>query len=175
MQERYKATQRWLHWLVVLLVAVQAVFGLWMAEFEPKDDATKYLLCDIHQNSGFTLLLLMLVRLGWRMTHRTPPLPPGLPEPLRWVARLNHAAFYLLLLALPVLGVLATTAWGFPFSYLGLAEVPVPVGHDEALAPRLSWLHDNGAFLLLALVVLHVGAACWHQWVRKDGTLEKML
>ncbi len=175
MQERYTATARWLHWLTVALVLVQAVLGFWMARFEPAEEALKYRLYAWHENSGFTLLLVVLLRLGWRLRHRPSGLPAGLAPPLRWAARGTHAALYALLLGLPLLGVWASTAWGFPFHYLGRVEVASPFGKNEGLAPVLSWLHDHGAWLLLALVALHAAAACWHQWVRRDGTLRKML
>jgi cytochrome b561 len=175
MQERYTATARWLHWLTVVLMVMQAVFGIWIAEFAPKDDKLKFLLYDIHENSGFTLLLLVLFRLYWRATHPAPPLPAGLSPLLRLAAHANHAVLYALLVALPLVGVAATAAWGFPFRYLGLIPIPSPFGKDEALAPTLSAIHDNGAFVLLAAIAVHIAAALWHQWVRKDGTLDKML
>jgi cytochrome b561 len=175
MQERYTATARALHWLIALLVLVQISLGVWITAFEPADEAFKYLLYDIHENTGFTVLLLMLFRLGWRLTHPVPPPPMDLPEGLKLAARANHAAFYVLLIAQPVVGFLATNAWGFPFRYLKLILIPSPIGRDEALAPVLSSIHFGLAITLVVLVVLHASAALWHQFVRRDGTLDKML
>lgn len=172
---RYTATARVLHWLTVALVLLQVVLGVWMTAFEPKDEALKYRLYDIHENSGFILFWLTLFRLGWRATHTPPPLPADLAPLLKAAAGASHAMLYLLLLWQGVFGFLATNAWGFPFRFLGVLPIPSPVGKDEALAPVFSALHEGGAWALLALVALHASAACWHQWVRRDGTLEKML
>jgi cytochrome b561 len=175
MPERYTATERALHWLVALLVLVQVVLGVWITAFEPKDQGFKFLLYDIHENTGFTILLLMLFRLGWRLTHPWLPLPADLPPALKLAARANHTAFYVLLIAQPIVGFLATNAWGFPFRYLKLIPIPSPVGRSEALAPTLSAIHAGIAWALVALVAMHVSAALWHQFVRRDGTLGKML
>ena len=175
MQGRYTATARALHWLTALLVLALVVLGIWITAFEPKDEAFKYRLYDIHENLGFTLLLLTLARLAWRATHAPPPLPADLPTPLRWAARATHAALYVLLLVQPLVGVLATTAWGFPFKWLGLLTIPSPLGKNEALAPVLSGIHFWSALLLVALVALHAGAALWHHFIRRDDTLRKML
>ena len=175
MQARYTATARGLHWLTAALVLVLVVLGTWMTVFEPKDEAFKYQLYDWHESIGFTLLLLTLLRLGWRATHPAPPLPEDLPGPLKLAAHGTHAALYALLLAQPVVGFLATNAWGFPFKWWGVVPIPSPIGQNEALAPVLSAIHWWLALLMVALILLHAGAALWHQFVRRDGTLEKML
>jgi cytochrome b561 len=175
MPERYTTIARVLHWLTALLVLVQVVLGVWMTAFEPAKAANKFLLYDIHENIGFTLLLITLGRLAWRLTHPVPPLPTDLPAGLRLAARANHAAFYLLLIVQPITGFLATNAWGFPFAYLKLIPIPSPIGRHETLAPVLSAIHDSGALVFVVLVVLHASAALWHQFIRRDGTLSKML
>ncbi len=175
MQARYTATARGLHWLTAALVVVMVVLGTWMTVFEPKDEAFKYQLYDWHESTGFTLLLLTLLRLGWRATHPAPPLPADLAPQLRIVARANHAALYTLLVVQPIVGFLATNAWGFPFTWWGVVPIPSPIGQNEALAPVLSGIHWWGALLLVLLVTLHAVAALWHHVVRQDGTLAKMV
>ncbi len=174
MPRRYTATARGLHWLTVLLVLALVGLGTWITAFEPKEEAFKYRLYNLHESLGFTLLLLTLLRLAWRAAHPPPPLPQDLPRPLHHAAHGTHAALYLLLVQ-PVAGFLATNAWGFPFKWWGLVAIPSPIGKDEALAPLLSAVHFWAALLLVALVALHAGAALWHHFVRRDDTLRKML
>ena len=50
-----------------------------------------------------------------------------------------------LLVLMPVIGFLATNAWGFPLTVFGVLPLPVPFGKDEELAKLLSFLHWCGA------------------------------
>ena len=175
MTARYTPTARWLHWLTLAVLLAVAVLGTWITGFEPADEALKLRLYALHESLGFTLLPLTLLRLAWRAGHPPPPLPEGLAPPQRLAAQATHLALYLLLLGQPLVGLLATNAWGFPFSWFGLLPIPSPVGKDEALAPLLSTLHWYGALALGGLVALHLAAALWHQLVRRDGLLRRML
>ncbi len=175
MPMRYTATARVLQWLTALLVLAIAVLGVWMTQFEPADMAFKLRLYALHENLGFTVLVLTLARLGWRARHPVPPLPPGMPPVLEWAAWTTHGALYGLLLIQPVVGLLASNAWGFPVVWWGLVPLPSPVGEDAALAPVLSALHLRLALALGALVAMHAGAAMWHQFVRRDGLLKRMI
>jgi cytochrome b561 len=175
MQARYTAAARGLHWLSAALVLVLVILGVWMTTFEPKDEAFKYQLYDWHESTGFTLLLLTLLRLAWRAAHPAPALPADLPANLRVAAHGNHAALYVLLVVQPIVGFLATNAWGFPFKWWGVVPIPSPIGQNEALAPVLSAIHWWCAMLLILLLAVHISAALWHHFVRRDGTLHKML
>ncbi len=172
---RYTGVARLLHWLTVALVLPAIILGIWIGFFEPKNEALKFRLYNIHESTGITILLVTLLRLGWRAGHPPPPLPADLPAPLRFAARANHAGLYLLLLTMPVVGFLATNAWGFPVTWWGLIPLPDPIGRHETLAPVFSAIHFWLALTLLAMVALHVAAALWHQFIRRDGTLERML
>ncbi|MCI0754183.1 cytochrome b [Teichococcus vastitatis] len=172
---RYTRTARWLHWITVAAVLSLAVLGLWIGRFEPADEAFKLRLYNIHESLGLTLLLLTLARLAWRRRHPPPPVHPPLPPVLHGVAFANHAALYALLIAQPVVGFLATNAWGFPLVAWGVIPVPSPIGRSEAWAPVLSAWHEMLALALVLLVALHASAALWHHFGRRDDTLRRML
>lgn len=171
---RYGATSRTFHWLTVALVLTAAGLGLWIAHAEPAE-ALKLRLYNLHESTGVTIWLVTLARLAWRLGHPPPPLPADLPNGLKVAARLNHTAFYLWLLVMPVLGFVATNAWGFPLTWFGLVPLPDPVGKNIPLAETLTFIHRLMAWSLVGLISLHVSAALWHQFVRQDGTLRKML
>lgn len=171
---RYDAVSRALHWLTALLVLGIAALGLVLGHAAPADEPTKFALYNIHESVGLTVLALTLLRLAWRAGHPAPPLPAGMPAPLRLLARANHAAFYALLLAMPVVGFLATNAWGFPVRLYGLVPLPDPVGRNPPLAETLSAIHAVAGWTLLGLIALHVAGALWHGLVRRDGTLRRM-
>jgi cytochrome b561 len=111
---RYDATSRLLHWATVALVLAAAGLGLWIAHARPEEEAFKLRLYTLHESIGATIGLATLVRLAWRLGHPPPPLPADMPGALKAAARINHAAFYLWLLTMPVVGFVATNAGGSP-------------------------------------------------------------
>jgi len=172
---RYTATARWLHWVTAAALLVVAGLGLWLGWAPPQEEALKLRIYNIHESIGLTLLPVTLLRLAWRWRHPPPP-GPAQPRALEWAAGLNHAALYALLLAMPVVGLLATNAWGFPLRWFGLLPIPSPIGTDTALAPALTALHGWMALALGLLVLAHAGAALlWHGLLRRDGVLRRML
>lgn len=172
---RYTRIARLLHWATVLALLLVGSLGLWIGWAAPADEAFKLRLYNLHESLGLTILPVTLLRLAWRWRHPPPPVTPPLPAGLQAVATANHAALYALLLTMPVVGFLATNAWGFPLTAYGILPIPSPIGADEALAPRLTALHGWMALALGLLVLLHAGAALWHHRQRRDDTLRRML
>ena len=167
--ERYDAVQRSFHWLVVLLV---------MAQF-----ATKWLPASLgetrlnawHLAIGPTILLAMVLRLGWRLTHHVPPPPSDLPRALQLLSRATHWLFYGVLIVLPVLGWVAASGYGAGVTLLRLVPLPALVGPDKGLAERAGDLHGTLAWALLVLMALHVTGALYHALVKRDGVAGRMI
>jgi cytochrome b561 len=172
---RYTLTARCLHWTTVVLIAVVAVIGLWLAYFRPEEEGFKLRLYNIHESLGVVVWVLTLLRLAYRRRHPPPPLPAGTGPFIRFAAHANHAALYVVLILLPIVGFLATNAWGFPLKMFGLLPLPAPVGKDEALAKLLSTLHWCGALAGALLLAAHVGGVIYHSFGRKDRLLQRML
>ena len=172
---RYPLAARLLHWLTALLVLIMVTLGVWMTMFEPKDDAFKFLLYDIHESTGVVVFVVVVVRLARRLRNPPAPLPSRIPALFRIVGGANHAVLYALLLIQPITGFLATNAWGFPLIWARLVPLPSPIGKDEAIAPLLSTLHNYGALLLVAAVAAHVCGAAFHGMIRRDGVVQRML
>ena len=175
MAYRYPPMARKLHWATAALVGVMFVLGLWITYFEPKDEALKFALYDGHESTGAMVFVLVLARLGRRFADPPAPLPRTVPMVLRIAAHTNHMLLYALLLIQPVLGFLATNAWGFPLHWARLVPIPSPLGKNERLAPILSDLHGYGAALLLLLIGAHLCGAMFHAVIRRDGVAQRML
>ncbi len=175
MAYRYPPLARWMHWLTAALVLTMVVLGVWMTYFEPKDEAFKFLLYDVHQSIGVVVFLLVLLRLLRRLANPPAPLPRHVPAHFRFAAHGNHALLYAVLLIQPVIGFLDTNAWGFPLVWARLVPIPSPIGKNDAWAPILSDLHWYGAALLVLLIGAHLCGAFYHGVIRRDGVVQRML
>jgi cytochrome b561 len=173
---RYAAPARGLHWLTSLLVlGIVIPAGVWIKYFEPADEAFKLRLYNVHESVGVIVFVLVLLRLAYRWRNPPPPLPADTPAFVRLAAHAVHLALYALLLLMPIGGFLATNAWGFPLSVFGVLPLPSPVGKDEALAKVFSFLHWSGAIAIGTLILGHIVGALYHQFVRRDGLIRRML
>lgn len=152
-RQAYTLGQIVLHWAIAALVIWQLVFGEEMEALEhPADaDSTELFLANSHIWVGIAILALVALRIVLRITQGAPPLEES-SRITALLARATHLAFYVLLVAMPVTGLLAY--------YGGL-----PTGG----------VHELGKPLFIVLIALHVGATLWHQLVRHDGTLRRML
>lgn len=173
-RERWGAISQGLHWLVAALVLLLGVVGLVMGEL-PR--VPKYFwVYTAHKSLGITVLALVVVRLGWRLYAGAPPAVPGTPGWQQRTASLTHGLLYALVLAMPLSGWLYDSASGLrPFRLFGLVEMPRLSAPDERLADLSHALHEWGFWLLIALVLLHAGAALYHHLHLRDATLARML
>jgi cytochrome b561 len=164
---------RLLHWVVAVLVLVQIALGLTAAAW--RLSPLKLELFVWHKSTGFLILLLVLVRLAWRLANPTPRLPADMPAWERAAARASHGLFYVLLIALPVNGWVINSAANVPFSIFWVLPLPAIVAPDRALQGAAETGHFVMFMLLAVLVVVHAGAALRHHFVRRDCVLLNML
>src|SRR5690606_34701709 len=105
----------------------------------------------------------------WRWAHPVPELPVDLAAWQAGAARASHAALYVLLFAMPISGFLYTAMGGFPVPLFMLFDVGPLVPENEALAERFRTVHATLQWALYAVVLLHVGGALQHHFIRKDS------
>jgi cytochrome b561 len=172
----YSPAARRFHWLTAGLVFALFPVGMIMSDRAARDiwDGITNALYSGHKVTGFLLLLIVLVRLGYRLVKGAPPPDPTIPTLLRLAGHLTHWIVYLMLLLVPLLGWIGISL--FPaLGIFGLFSLPSITPVDPALSKQVLALHGLSARLLMALVVLHVLAALWHHLIRKDTTLRRML
>lgn len=172
-QDTYTRTARALHWLMVPLFLGMLVLGFYMADLDLSP--TKLQLYSWHKWVGISLLLLALLRLGWRLGHPAPPLPFSMPAWQRQAAHILHILLYVLMLAIPLSGWLMSSAKGFQTVWWGMLPLPDLVGKDKELGEILEEVHESLNAGLIFLLVLHLAAALKHQLVDRDGVMERML
>ncbi|MFZ5724344.1 MAG: cytochrome b [Pseudomonadota bacterium] len=171
-EQRWGLVAQLFHWSMFLLIA-----GAWFAveshEDFPKGSAERAEWMALHKALGVTIFALVWFRLAARLTQSSPA-----PSGAAWQRRLawaTHAALYLLMILMPLTGLLASQFGGKPVAWFGLFEIPVWVTEDRERAKQIMEVHEAGWSLLLTLIVLHAGAALYHQLVLKDGLLRRML
>lgn len=159
-----------LHWLV-FLVSILTVAAIEIKGFFPKGTAERAQLGMLHESLGIIVLALMTLRLMVRALGRIPP-----PASSYWVevsVHAMHAALCVLMLAMPILGLLALGWSGKPVAFFG-ASWNLPMAIDMPLARNLKQIHEVGSNLVFMAVGLHAAAALWHQFVLQDGLLQRM-
>lgn len=162
-----------LHWLVALLVFVQ--FGLGWAAVSWRMSPTKLDLFVWHKSIGMLILLLVVVRIAWRSLNVTPSLPVDMTSLERLAARVSHLLLYALLLVMPLTGWIINSAANVPFRIFWQIPLPALVSPDKALADATARVHLALFITLALLLVLHVGAAMRHHFIKRNTVLTRML
>jgi len=168
----YGTAAKALHWLTAVLVALQVTLALRAWKLPP--GSVKNALLGQHMSVGLCVLLLTVLRLGWRRKHGTPALPDSISPRLRGAARINHGLLYALLLLLPLSGWTMVSAAGVAPSLFGIVPLPALAAPDSGFHQLLKLVHLALNTLLFIALPLHVGAALWHG-LRRDGVLARML
>lgn len=169
---QWGSVARAFHWLMALLIIINGTLGLYMTDLKPSMD--KISIYAIHKSIGLTVLALVLLRLSWRWFD---PRPRDLPMP-RWqklAAHAAHGALYLLMLAIPLSGWLFNSANGNPLQWFKLFNLPALVDKNKALADFFHEAHETLFWILVAVLVAHIGGAVMHHFVERDNTLRRML
>ena len=171
-----------LHWLIALLMLSNIALAWYFGTLKGPDAIPPI---QLHKSIGITVLLLTLLRIGWRLTHRAPPLPAEMKGWERWAARATHFVFYLLMLGMPLSG------WAM------VSASPLIKVHPTVLYGVIHWpaapfpgfdsdhLHDAHklfekthsllAWVAYATIALHVAAALKHQLIDRDDVLSRMI
>lgn len=179
--DKYSSVAIYLHWIIGLTVLFMIWFGHYVADL-PREDAWRATGFNIHMSTGILILLLMLVRIWWRIKH---PAPAPLSTLKGWelgFLKATHHGFYLVLILMPLAGwammsastsdtpfnLYQTVPW-FKLSFLkGLGDTHDVHEFFEEVHKALGWV-------ILAMFGLHVIGVVNHTWIKKDGALRRML
>ena len=170
--QRYTWTAILLHWGIAAIVIAVFALGWWMQEIPKQPPGPRADAFNLHKSVGLAVLFLMLVRVGWRLLHPPPPLPP-MPA---WNARLalaNHGVMYVALFVLTIGGYLGSAWSGFPVKFFGF-ELPSWAGNKPALKELASIVHLWASWVLFVSVTLHVVGTAKHALVDRNGVLARM-
>ncbi|MBI0329660.1 cytochrome b [Burkholderia plantarii] len=168
---RYDAVARLLHWLIVVLVVTQYLIG-WIMPDVHRDTLPVGLIA-AHLAVGTALLAAMACRVLWRATHRPPA--SELSPVMQRLSGLTHGVLYLLLIVVPLLGWINASSRAWRVSLLGAVDLPSLSAAGSAFGHAMGDVHGVLAWMLLAVIGIHLGAALLHHLVLRDGVLKRML
>jgi cytochrome b561 len=169
----YPAASKWLHWATAIVIFGQVPLGF-LLEHLP-EGRIQNLGYDVHRSFGFVILCLALLRLIVRWAFGAPEPYAGLTPFERRASFFVHRALYVLLVATPLLGWAATSAYPATISVFWLFTLPPLAPESEWLSKILFAAHGAAAICLVALLVPHIGGALMHRVVKRDGVLDRML
>lgn len=164
---------KFFHWLLAVLIFIQIALG-WLA-VSWRMSPTKLDLFVWHKSMGVLILVLVVLRLAWRLASPTPPLPAGMPAWERFAARASHVLLYVLIAALPLSGWVVQSASGLPFRIFWQWPLPAIVATDKATSEAAALVHFSLGIALAVLLVVHIGAALRHHYIKRNDVLTRML
>lgn len=158
---------------MLALIVVQVSLG-WTAvswHLSP----TKLNLFTWHKSTGMLLLLLAIVRIGWRLTNSPPCSPAGVPGWERTTGVVSHVALYVLIVAIPMSGWVINSAANIPLNVFWLFPLPDITAPSKPLADFAARVHFGLYVTVSGLLCLHIGAALRHHFIRRNDVLTRML
>jgi cytochrome b561 len=148
------------------------IWGLLMTGMAPS--MSKINIYALHKSIGLTILALFALRLAWRLYDRAPP-----DEPMpRWqsvIAHATHGLLYGFILAMPLSGWWYNSLHGYPLQWFKLFNLPALAAKNDELAHTAHAVHEWLFYLLLLVLIGHVGAALKHHVFDQDNVLRRML
>ncbi|MBX2839635.1 MAG: cytochrome b/b6 domain-containing protein [Gammaproteobacteria bacterium] len=170
-----------LHWLIAFTIIGLLAIGKYMTSLD-EADPLRYSLTQWHKTFGILVLILVPLRLVWRLTHRAPAHPDDAPKWEHLAAALSHIGFYLLMIVVPMTGWIMVSASTLDIDTLLFNVIPWPhlppfpeLANKEFWEHRFHKFHELASTALIVLLLIHIAAALKHHWVNKDNVLKRML
>ena len=184
--ENYGSIAKWLHWGTAVLFLGSYVSVYYRHWFTEKETPENWIALQLHLSIGITIAVVVALRIIWRLSNRVPNPEPG-TKLEHLAAHVGHLALYAVMVIMPITGYIGT---GVNTEYFFLFDIPkfedtqlftvlvtdgLGVTFKEFEKP-VDFVHKDimGAWVVWLLILGHVSAALFHQFVKKDRTLSKM-
>lgn len=168
------SVSRAFHWILGLAIIVMLAYGWWFNHIAPR--SVRFFHRSIHADIGYMILLLMALRLIWRAINPVPTLPADTPLWERVLARTNHWLLYIVTMLVALLGWAHSGAHKPDYAdFFGLFRVPQFTSPDKATADFYEDRHIWMAYVLIALVAIHLLAAVVHRFIKRDQVVTRMV
>jgi cytochrome b561 len=169
---RYTRTAITLHWLLVILLVSQVIFG-WYLEGIERGTPARTIYVNLHKSTGICIALVIFFRLYWRLTHPAPPLPPIMPAWEQVAAKWSHVLLYVCMFVQPLSGYIASNFSKYGVNFFNAIKLPPWGVDDKAIYGFFNTTHIVTSYIFLTLIAIHVLAALRHAF-RRDGIFSRM-
>ena len=176
----FNSTTRWgwpakaLHWIGAVIILLLLGHGWWMTHMTPRPDRIANYAW--HAALGYDLLALIVLRLLWRWLNPAPELPADLKRWERIAARLGHISLYVLMFIVSLTGWLVATTFRVPLTkdLLGINVPPIVTAVDRSVRQWIEGSHMVLAYMLAAVVLIHIIGALQHHLIKRNDVLRRM-
>lgn len=168
----YGSLAKWLHWLITAGLIVILYLGLEQAGMERGPE--KMELRVVHGSFALLVLLLMTVRLIWRLMNEVPAHPDGMPGWQRITSTLVHWAIYVSVFVQLISGPITIATGSGDISFFGLFSFKLPVEQNEEAHHFWEGIHEFAWKIVAAIVVLHILGALYNHFIVKNDVLRRM-
>jgi cytochrome b561 len=169
---QYGTTSKVFHWLIVALLLAQYLIGWLMPDIHRNMKPGAPMM--FHVSIGMSILILIVVRLAWRLGHPVAP-ESSLAPWQRLSSEAVHWLLYALVLATTITGWMFASFRGWSMSFFYLAPMPMLASNNPAAGKAIDGLHQAMEWTLLAVIGLHVAAALVHLFVYRNRVMHRML
>jgi len=182
-----------LHWLIGIAILFMFILGWFMTELPKesakttsfdifnlglmtwevaKEESPRAFYFNLHKSIGLTILMLIVLRMYWRFTHRPPAFLNSMKLWEKRLAKATHHSLYLLMFLIPLSGIIMSAGSKYGIKWFGIKVIP---GFDDKAIRELFFeFHEIFGLLLLLLLIFHISGAIKHSIIDKDGTLRRM-
>jgi cytochrome b561 len=171
-QTNYGLVPSLLHWIVAIIIIGLLVFGLYMVRLPISLEKLKFY--GYHKEFGILVLMLVILRVIWRMTDITPLLPHYMPKSQKVAARSVHYLFYVFMFAMPITGWIITSAAGLPVSFFGWFVLPNLVHANGNTQMLFTTIHKWLGWALIGIIGLHIAGTLHHYVFHKDNLIRRV-
>jgi len=170
--QRFGTIAKTFHWLLFMMLIFSMVAGNFLADMPKGPDKLEAM--GLHKSFGAVILMLISLRLFWRLMNVLPSLPQEMSKSQIFKAHAMHWVLYVFMFAQPVSGVMMSQASGYPVSFFGLFDFPTFLDKSPALAESFHTAHGIIWMVLGVAALGHIAAALYHHFMIKDDVLKKM-
>ncbi len=170
---RYSQPAVLLHWAVANLVLMVSGLALFRESFA----WISVWMIGVHKQLGLVILMLALIRLVWRLTHRPPPMPGHIGLRERTLAGTVHWLLYALLIFVPLAGwvFVSMASESRPLDFRGPSSIPeLPLPTDDSTGFKWHEAHEIAGFGLVALFLLHLAGVFRRRWFARELVIRRM-
>ena len=168
----YGLPSKILHWSLAFLILGMLGVGLYMVDLPKTPERFPFYL--YHKSTGVVVLLLVTLRVLWRWKNIAPDLPKDMPRWQLKAAHVTHTLLYITMFAAPISGITMSLLGGHSISFYGIFTIPA--------LQKVSWaahlghtVHELLIYFWVLLLAMHIGAALYHHFVRRDDVLKRMV